>query len=85
MKQYFKIYINFDHNWIWYLLFTKFVYNNKKNTFIDIILFEIILNYYLRMLFENFVDKRIKFIFVKKNIKYKSQFVIIFKSNLIIT
>ena len=36
------------------------------------------------MSFENFVDERIKFMFAKKNVKHMSQFMIIFKSNLII-
>ena len=84
MKQYFRIYVVFDQNdWMQYVLFTKFAYNNNKNVFIDIILFETIFDYHFRMLFENFIDNRIKFIFAKKNVKHISQFMIVLKSNLI--
>ena len=46
--------------------------------------FEMILNYNFRILFENSFDDKIKFMFAKNNVKNMSQFMNIFKTNLII-
>ena len=85
MKQYFKVYVNFDQNdWIQYIFFAKFVYNNNKNAFTNMTSFETNLNYYFRMSYEIFFDERIKFTFVINNVKHMSQFIIVLKTNLIV-
>ena len=82
IKQYFRIYVNFEQNdWMQYLFMTKFVYNNVMNTFIDILFFVIIQNYFFRICFENKHDFKIKFISTIEHAKKLKTLMIIFKFN----
>ena len=62
---------------------TKFVYNNNKHASIQMFLFEIMQKYISKMLFENFVNFKVKSKFVNDHVKYLTKLLNVFKINLI--
>ena len=75
MKQYFRVFVNFEQNdWVSLLFMTKFAYNNNKNASTNLSFFEIMTNYSFRMTFEEFFDFRVKLIFVKVHEKHLNNF-----------
>ena len=76
MKQYFRVYVNFEQNdWITLLFITEFVYNNSINASIDCSSFEINLNFFSRMSFEKFFDFRVKLMLVKQHVVHLSKLI----------
>ena len=68
IKQYLRIYVNFEQNdWVTLLLITEFVYNNSINASIDCSLFEVNLSFSSRMSFEKLFDSRVKSVSVKQH------------------
>ena len=68
-----------------FFFITKFAYNNNKNAFIKLSLFEIITNYFSRITFEKFFNSRVKSIFVKTHIKHLNNFIKMCKKALFAT
>ena len=83
MKQYFKIFVNFkQHNWIKLLSMIEFIYNNNKHAFTKMSSFEIMQKYTSKMIFEKFVNFKIKFKFLKKHVEKLIELIKILKTNL---
>ena len=69
IKQYLRIYYNFEqNNWIANLFMTKFAYNNVINAFTKMFSFMIVQNFSFRMSFEHTSNFKIKLKFVKKHV-----------------
>ena len=80
MKQYLRIYVNFEQNdWISLLFMTEFVYNNSINVFIDVSSFKVNLNFSSRMNFEKLFDFRVKSMSVKQHDIYLNKLIEIFQ------
>ena len=55
MKQYFRIYVNFEQNdWIILLFIIEFIYNNNINALINCSSFEINLNFFYKWVSKSF-------------------------------
>ena len=53
MKQFLRVFVNFEQNdWVELLLMIEFVYNNSKHASTDIFPFEVMFGYSFRMFFE---------------------------------
>ena len=76
MKQYFRVYVNFEQNdWVILLFMIEFAYNNSINASIDCSSFEVNLNFFSRMSFEKLFDFRIKSMLVKQHAVHFSKFI----------
>ena len=83
IKQYLKIFVNFEqNNWIKLLSMIKFVYNNNRHAFTRMSSFEIMQKYTLKMFFEKFANFKIKIKFVKKHVEKLIELIKILKTNL---
>ena len=84
IKQYFRIFVNFEQNdWIKLLSMIEFVYNNNKYAFTQMSSFETMQKYTFRIFFENFANFKVKFIFVKKYVEKLIELMKILKINLV--
>ena len=80
IKQYFRIYVNFEQDdWITLLFMTEFVYNNSINASINCSSFEVNLNFFSRMSFEKFFDFRAKSVLVKQHAVHFSKLIEMFQ------
>ena len=76
MKQYLRIYVNFEQDdWVTLLFMTEFAYNNSINASIDCSSFEVNLSFFSRMSFEEFFDFRVKSVSVKQHAVYLSKLI----------
>ena len=83
MKQYFKIYVNFQqNNWIKLLSMIEFVYNNNKHAFTQMSFFETMQKYISKMSFEKFANFKIKSKSAKKHVEKLIELIKILKINL---
>ena len=84
IKQYFRIFVNFEQNdWLKLLSMIEFAYNNNKHTFTQMSSFETMQKYTSRMFFENFANFKIKSKFVKKHVEELIELMKVLKVNLI--
>ena len=85
MKQFLRVFVNFEQNdWIKLLLMVEFAYNNSKHAFTDISPFEIMLGYSLRMFFEKTWDKKVKFKSAKEHAEHLIELLRVLKDNLLV-
>ena len=83
MKQYFKVFVNFQQNdWIELLSMIEFAYNNNKHAFTQMSSFETMQKYTSRMFFEKFANFKIKSKFAKKHVEKLIELMKILKVNL---
>ena len=83
MKQYFKVYVNFQqNNWIKLLFIIEFAYNNAKHVFTKILFFKVMLENSSKMTWKIFINNWIKLKSAKYHVKELNQLIIIFKKRL---
>ena len=83
MKQYLRIYCNFEqNNWITNFFMTKFVYNNVINAFTKMFSFIIVQNFSFRMSFEHTSNFKVKSKFAKKHVNELQNLMKVLKKNL---
>ena len=83
MKQYFKVFVNFQQNdWVKLLSMIEFVYNNNKHTFTQMFSFETMQRYTSRMFFEKFANFKAKSKSAKKHVEKLIALMKILKINL---
>ena len=83
MKQYFRIFVNFQqNNWIELLSMIEFVYNNSKHAFTQISSFETMQKYISKISFEKFANFKIKSKSAKKHVEELIELMRILKINL---
>ena len=80
MKQYLRVYVNFEQDdWVTLLSITEFAYNNSINASTDCSSFEVNLNFSSRISFEEFFDSRIKSVLVKQHAVHLSKLIEMFQ------
>ena len=84
IKQYFKVFVNFEQNdWIELLSMIEFAYNNSKHAFTQMSSFETMQRYTSRMFFENSANFKVKSKSVKKHVEELIELMKVLKVNLI--
>ena len=83
MKQYLKVFVNFQQNdWVELLSMIEFAYNNSKHAFTQMSSFETMQKYTSRMFFEKSANFKVKSKFAKKHVEELIELMKVLKINL---
>ena len=83
MKQYFRVFVNFEqNNWVKLLSMTEFAYNNSRHAFTKMSSFEVMQRYTSRMFFEESINFKITSKSIKKHVEKLIELIKILKTNL---